>query len=146
MSENLRTIGRQASENYENHKFAASVLEEVQSEPEQLAEDLQWAKERQNMAQDLVSEGRGTFNRVRRANKSVENLQKDIEEYPERLAKVEQRVESQLGANTLHLAEHEEAYHDLAAIDAHLDGVKLNVDHPLHNQVPEQTQEPAAKV
>ncbi len=35
-------------------------------------------------------------------------------------------------ATATHYALNKDTYYDIAAIDAHMDGVKLNIDHPLH--------------
>ncbi|MFO0781884.1 MAG: hypothetical protein U0524_03265 [Candidatus Saccharimonadales bacterium] len=51
-------------------------------------------------------------------------------------------VEDAVKRSKDHYEDNKAAYQDLAAVEAHLDGVKLNVDHPLHQQdtaEPEET-------
>lgn len=147
MSETLKQISEDAKSHYNTYKQAFverdAIHEEVRSE--------KYKKERAERRRDELIKRFGEayltrkidYSKIstdpmipKRANVEYQSLPK-TEWLTQIISRLEEEAEaivpSALSASTDHYKENQEAYFDIAAIDAYMEGIQLNIDHPLHS-------------
>lgn len=154
MTETLRTVSEEAAKNYDHHRENVSELEFVEKKlPVMIAGQIEDRQHNIGMLQaeidgptdaplaminvddgSIVEQSSIKRRDVERLEAEVTEIQKNKDAIPQMVEGHKRALEQQVVRSGEHFVENEAAYKDLAAIDAYMDGVKLNVDHPLHNQ------------
>lgn len=132
--QSLKTISRTAEAFYTYaYGYTASH--------EQKAQTLSQAKElsaRQTRVDELEATLNGLtrwhFKQRKDINTRIGQLTSDeaFQRDKSRVERAQADYDKQVEDAKQHYLEHEEEYKDIAAIDAYMDGVHLNIDHPLH--------------